>query len=460
MPLPKIVPALGVAAALVLAGCGGTDRATVPPTPAAGAALTFDSVRTVPLSPSEHDRLLTAAFDAGNRLYAAGFVAEGGDQRMAVTRFGADGALDTGFGTAGVASVNVARGGKTVELARSVVVQRDGKVVVTGPVEHDPAATGDEAKDTDIALARFDERGVLDPGFGTGGVVRLDLSAGVAEGSAFRGDTVWGLVGLTGDRLLVVGSQVAPGRTDADFAVVRLRADGSRDATFGRDGVALVSAAPGVSEVPKTAVELADGKVVVAGYASVSGVVSPVLFRLTADGALDPAFGEGGVAVRPVLGNVGEAYSIVRAGNRFVTTGYGKDTAEAKVDLIANGFTLDGALDRSFGTGGLARVDVAGEDDRGRNLVALPDGRTILVGSGKPSGSNLDGMVVRLTPTGALDPEYGQGGRKLFDVGGPNDAFFGVALSPDGTRVAVVGYLGRDTSGSDKDDGAVLWLQP
>ena len=67
---------------------------------------------------------------------------------------------------------------------------------------------------------------------------------------------------------------------------------------------------------------------------------------------------------------------MVLAGNRLVTTGYGKDTAEAKVDLIANGFTLDGAIDRSFGTNGTTRVDVAGEDDRGRNLVALPDGRT------------------------------------------------------------------------------------
>ena len=69
-------------------------------------------------------------------------------------------------------------------------------------------------------------------------------------------------------------------------------------------------------------------------------------------------------------------------------------------------------------------------------------------------------MVVRLTATGPLDPAFGQGGRKLYDVGGPNDAFFGVALSPDGSRVAVVGYLGRDTAGSEKDDGAVLWLQP
>ena len=466
MALPKrrTLAPLVVAAGLVMAGCGDAGSgASVPPAASGlGGQPRFDTVQTVALSTSGHDRLLGAVFDSTNRLYAAGWVADGTDQMMAVTRVSADGTVDTGFGDRGVATMNVAKGGKAVELALGVIVQSDGKVVVAGPVEHDPAASGDQAKDTDIALVRFDASGRPDPGFGSGGVVRLDLSTGVAEGTAFRGDTAWGLVKLTGDRLLVVGNQVGvgSGRTDLDFAVVRLDRDGTKDTGFGAGGTALVGVGPNISESPKTAVELPDGKVVVAGYATVGGVVAPVLFRLTSAGALDPAFGDGGIAVRPVLGNVAEAYSVALAGNRLVTTGYGKDTAEAKVDLIANGFTLDGALDRSFGTNGVTRVDVAGDDDRGRNLVALPDGRTILVGSGKPGGSDIDAMVVRLTPTGGLDAGYGQAGRKLYDVGGPNDAFFGVAVSPDGSRVAAVGYLGRDTGGDEKDDGAVLWLQP
>ncbi len=61
---------------------------------------------------------------------------------------------------------------------------------------------------------------------------------------------------------------------------------------------------------------------------------------------------------------------------------------------------------------------------------------------------------LRLAPGGTLVD------RKLYDVGGPDDAFFGVALSPDGSRIAAVGYLGRTTNGGENDDGAVLWLQP
>ena len=161
-----------------------------------------------------------------------------------------------------------------------------------------------------------------------------------------------------------------------------------------------------------------------------------------------------------LLGSVTEAYAVALAGNRLVTTGYGRDTADAKVDLVAAGFSENGALDSAFGTNGTVRIDVAGDDDRGRHVVTLPGGGVLMVGSGKPTPTNLDAMVVKLTATGAPDTSFAPDGRRLFDIGGPNDAFFSVAVSPDGSRVAAVGYLGRETAGSEKDDSAVLWLRP
>jgi len=446
---------------LALAACGsGASRPVTGGN--AGPAPQLEVPQAAALSATEHDRLLAAAFDDRNRLYASGWVSDGADQMMAVTRFGADGRIDRGFGADGVATVNVAPGGKAAELARSVVVQSGGKVVVAGPVEHDPAAGGDAAKDTDIALVRLDDQGRPDPSFGDRGTVRLDLSTGVASGTSFVGDTAWGLTRLADDRLLVVGGQVArgEGRTDLDFAVVRLTRDGARDASFGDDGVAVVGVGTN-PDTPKTAVELPDGKVVVSGYTrNPAGVVSVVLFRLTPAGTLDPAFGSGGITDAALLGNVTEAYAVGVQGSRLVTTGYGKDAAADKVDMVVGGFTASGTPDPTFGANGLLRVDVAGEDDRGRNLAALPDGSLLMVGSGKPTGSNLDGMVVRITPTGSLDTAFAAGGRRLYDLGGPNDSLFGLAVSPDGTRAAAVGYLGQATDGDRKDDGAVVWLRP
>jgi hypothetical protein len=88
--------------------------------------------------------------------------------------------------------------------------------------------------------------------------------------------------------------------------------------------------------------------------------------------------------VTQLLASVSESYGVALAGNRLVTTGYGRDTPDANVDLIAGGFTVNGALDTTFGVNGMVRIDVAGDDDRGRHVVALPDGGVLMVGSGKP----------------------------------------------------------------------------
>ncbi len=92
--------------------------------------------------------------------------------------------------------------GKKAELARSVVVQSDGKIVIAGPMEHDTAATGDSGWDTDMAIARFDNTGQLGQTFGTNGITRLDLSTETVSGKAFRGDTAWGLTVLSGNNLV------------------------------------------------------------------------------------------------------------------------------------------------------------------------------------------------------------------------------------------------------------------
>ncbi len=135
--------------------------------------------------------------------------------------------------------------------------------------------------------------------------------------------------------------------------------------------------------------------------------------------------------------------------DKFVITGYGRATATEKVDLLAARFTSTGALDRTFGTDGLVRIDVAAEDDRGRDLVVLPDGRILIAGSGKPDATNVNAMLVLLEKDGALDTAFGTGGLLQVDLGGPSDAFFGITMSADGRNALVVGYKGLDPNTGD-----------
>ncbi len=448
-----------MSSAFAISGCSSEDS---PSTPGAPAGITLNSeILPVPLSTTEADRFFAVAATTGNRYYAAGFTTVTDNSHMAVARFGSSGGLDASFGSNGIATVNVAVGaGKKAEFARGAVVQSDGKIVIAGPIEHDTAATGDAARDTDIAVARFDTTGQLDPTFGTNGIVRLDLSTGVVDGTAFRGDTSWGLTLLSGDDLLVVGGKLADGagRKDIDYAVVKLTSNGALDATFGTNGLATLDVGKG-NDQPRTAIVQPDGKIVVSGHTSDAGVVTTVLFRLLPNGQFDSSFGPNGVVNVALLAFVAEAYDVALQGQNLVIAGYGRDASPGTVDIISARFLPNGTWDKTYGDNGVAVIDVAGQDDRSRKLEVLPDQRVLIVGQGKPTATTQDGALVLLTPNGQRDTRLNGNGVALIDFGGPTDALFGLALSSDKTKAVAVGWKGVDTAAAgptNNDDARVI----
>ena len=348
----------------------------------------------------------------------------------------------------------MAVGGKAGELARAVVVQSDGKIVAAGPAEHDPKAAGDAARDTDVALVRFDSAGKLDSTFGSAGIAKIDLGTGrVTTGTTFAGDTSWGLGVLGGDKLVVFGTLLADApRTDADYVLVGLTSTGAVDNAFGTNGRVVLDLGNS-ADSPRNVTVQPDGKIVATGYSNLNGVVQPVLIRTTSAGVLDSGFGKEGIATAKVLPGVAESYGAAPQGDNYILAGYGRgeDTNE-KVDLITYRFLGAGTLDTSYGTGGVTRVDIAGEDDRARNVTILPDGRILAVGSGKRDPVNINGMLVVFGKDGALDTTVGESGHLITDLGGPNDAWYGVAVSPDKKYVYLAGYKGVETNGAGNDD--------
>lgn len=59
------------------------------------------------------------------------------------------------------------------------------------PIEHDPTASRDAERDTDIAVVRFDTTGQLDPTFEINRIMRLDLSTGVVPSPLFISSHPW-----------------------------------------------------------------------------------------------------------------------------------------------------------------------------------------------------------------------------------------------------------------------------
>ncbi len=128
-PTGSVVAAVGHCA-----GGGEDDDSTLLLLPVAiGAPAEF--ARPMPTSDTGNDRFTSVVFDLTGKVVAAGFVVEAGDSRMVVARFNADGSRDLSFGTGGIAKINVSVG-TTDEIARAVVIQSDGKIIIAGVADH------------------------------------------------------------------------------------------------------------------------------------------------------------------------------------------------------------------------------------------------------------------------------------------------------------------------------------
>jgi uncharacterized delta-60 repeat protein len=395
-----------------------------------------------------------------------------------------DGSLDPTFDQDGI---RVDDFGST-DAARGVAVQPDGKIVIAGT-----SCGGD------ILVARYDSTGALDPSFGSGGRVCVD----VAGGSTDQGEEIF----VLGDgKLLVAGTSAG------DFALVRLNPDGSPDLTFDGDGKATYDF--GANEQLYDAALAPGGKVVLVGSRERPGcqnftflpTVDAAIARVNPDGGLDPSFGEGGrvlvenaavvraqaVAVQPdgavlVGGRMGSCsrvaidYWLVRltpAGAPDATFSASRDFFELGGDSVADialqpdgklvvvidtfvgpattparddAFTVlrispDGSLDATFDGDGVATVLFGPGTNATPNAVVVQgDGKVLVGGSlASTSGGAADFALARFNPDGSLDTTFASDATVVTDLGS-DDLLLALALQAD-ARVVASGTSGGNVA--------------
>lgn len=206
------------------------------------------------------------ALQADGKIVLSGTAGNG----FALARYGADGALDTAFGSGGTVVTELGSG---LDVARSVLVQADGRIV----------AAGDVNDGSRIALVRYGADGSLDGEFEGGGLVVTDIGTSM--------NRVGGALLQPNGKIVIAGT-VSDG-AKRDFALARYNADGTLDNTFGTGGTVRTALGAGYDEANGVAVQ-SDGKLVAAGASSGSGRTDFALARYNADGSLDAAFGTGG----------------------------------------------------------------------------------------------------------------------------------------------------------------------
>ena len=136
-----------------------------------------------------------------------------------------------------------------------------------------------------------------------------------------------------------------------------------------------------------------------------------------------------------------EAYGFARlADGNYVVSAYGYrggrtgPAANNNVDAILFSLKPDGGLNRSWGTNGLVTYhfgeDGNGSGDRHRGHLVLPDGR--IVGVGATQGTN--NAILTVTA-----PDGSGGETATIDLGGTDDALWGITAVGDGYHVVATG---------------------
>jgi uncharacterized delta-60 repeat protein len=294
-------------------------------------------------------------------------------------------------------------------------------------------------------VARLNPNGSLDATFGNSG--RNGVGGGVWEGSlaSIIPAGVHPLAELTDSANHVTGVMVKGTASVGglqSFAVVKLTAAGLPDATFGTGGTAVVNVG-GVNDTFGGLAVTPAGGVVLVGQ--ISGATLPAaVVALTPSGQLDTTFNGTGYRL--------DTFPAISAQTRYdavtiqPTAGGGYDivvagaihlTDDNRWNGLVDRYTSAGQLDATFGTGG---ITVARDAYLFNDVGLEADGSIVVAGVGyhtNPDGSiSYPTAVGHLSADGTLDTTFGTDGTGIAQL--PAGWGRSLAIAPDG-RIVVAG---------------------
>lgn len=405
-----------------LAGTACSDIADLgsPPVVDAAASDDADTRKSADAGPGGRDA--TASMDSGSDAIADASPTEAGTLEAAATP--GRGSLDPSFGAAGIVMLQppyVSIG------SHGVAVQPDGRIVYCGNFP------------SDTYMAYVSVVGRLSSDGGPDGT--FAYTGQVTAAQSEYADEVCGQVTFVPDTDAIVISGFtdvySSGPPPHMMFASRYTSQGAVDTTFAGTGfVALAdngvdSKAYGMALQP-------DDNLVLSGFEGPGGATA----RLTAGGQPDPTFdpatdaGPIGINVYPNLGVVG---TIVPTSGRLVGGIAGMP------DFEVVGISQTGALDRSFGDGGLATQAVEAPLTGGPDLVALPGGSIVCAAS---TANSIE--LAAFAADGGVETSFGAQGRvtvpsplSVAGIARLSDGSFAVALEGTGTSIGVARFTAQ-----------------
>lgn len=280
------------------------------------------------------------------QIVVAGF-SENASQDMAVTRYSADGVLDTTFGSSGIVQIDYPLG--LADVANGVVVQLDGKIVVAGATK-----TNRSLADEDFALVRLNTDGSLDTSFGSNGTGLVQTPIAVYDGGIDNRDDGAFAVTIQSDGKIIAAGYAQRNLWTVKVAVVRYLTDGTLDTEdyggaeiFQEDGY--VTYNPGDNQSIARGVSIqTDGKSIVVTSAALGNNTGTnegfIVMRLHGDttstttaGGLDHTF-KNGFNVIPVENpdaDIEAAFGVtLQRDGKIVVTGFAEFGADVRTTTM------------------------------------------------------------------------------------------------------------------------------
>jgi uncharacterized delta-60 repeat protein len=374
-----------------------------------------------PVIGANHNAVATT----GNAIISAVVSGASGAKSVAVYKSLEDGSSDASFGSGGSFALPPSAPGVPVSWLAganeaSIATDRRDRILVLGATAGTPGPV-----QRYIRAFRLLANGALDASFSGDGVATIPVFT-----SPDRRIT---RIHAQADRKILISTvESDPAAGGQGIWITRLNEDGTTDMSFAVNGIFRYSPPPpypssGWRFVNDLATQ-SDGRIVVALrlYPGTPGNVGAVM-RLTTSGALDTSFGSGGMTTfQWVAGEANSPRSLTILGDDSIVVGggaYSLANSSLGRPAVAR-FTRDGALDSTFGIGGL--VSLAQPPFGGVWLGPIVDsaGSVSLGGikydSADYGGGPGVGEILRLQSNGAVDTRFAH--RGTFEYAPPANA--------------------------------------
>jgi uncharacterized delta-60 repeat protein len=265
-------------------------------------------------------------------------------------RFNPDGSPDLTFGTGG----QVVTDFRGFDRLRALTLTPDGKLVAVGQGFRTELDVWEQ-----VAMAKYNADGTLDPTFGDEGiVVRVVGYNGSAEDVAVddRGN-------------IYVSGWACPDENSSppNGILMRYTPGGELDTTFGDGGFA-----PQFANFATTLTFDRQNRIVVGGSNEFEppsiecggrmGPFHPIVARYNTDGSFDTSFGDGGVSRLNTSNVIYDALDIGIDPNDRIIIGGNKDMSLPSLAVLSR-LLPDGAIDATFGDEGYKVINYGGVDE-------------------------------------------------------------------------------------------------